>query len=71
MAAKSLNMRSIWARELVMDKLKKPTPQVAESNRTVEELVKEVSEMQVVKMQLGAGDYLTSGLSARVCRRYC
>ena len=47
-----------------MDKVKKSEhyENLTQSNRTVEELVKEVSEMDIVKMQLGAGDYLTEGL---------
>jgi hypothetical protein len=82
-AAKSLNMRSIWVRELLVDNNSSKHQQqvllpsqltttaatstedkgiATKNKRTVEGLVKEVSSMKVVKMQIGAGDYLAVGL---------
>lgn len=63
-AAKNLNMRSIWARELVMDKYSTPagTDDPPKSSRTVEEFVKEMSSAEVVRMQVGADDYLADSL---------
>jgi FMN phosphatase YigB (HAD superfamily) len=65
-AAKSLNMRSIWARELVMEKFIEENNTNSQSearfNRSVEDLVKEVSKMQVIKMPVGADDYLSASL---------
>ena len=68
-AAKNLNMRTIWATELVRDKIVKQETwkMAAESSkqkRTVEELVKEVSELEVVEMQVGADNYLANSLQA-------
>lgn len=63
-AAKNLNMRSIWARELVLDKLVDPmtTALSPKKERTVEELVQFIAEMKVVEMQVGADNYLADSL---------
>jgi putative hydrolase of the HAD superfamily len=62
-AAKSLKMRTIWSRELVLER--NPVTQKLEASknsRTVEEFVKELSGMKVVKMEVGADDYLAESL---------
>lgn len=63
-AGKSLNMRTVWCRELILDSLKQQTASDREQapNRSIEDLVKQVSEMKVVKMEIGAGDYLSDTL---------
>jgi FMN hydrolase / 5-amino-6-(5-phospho-D-ribitylamino)uracil phosphatase len=66
-AAKNLNMRSIWCRELVLDKLTKPNSGeavLAESSRqkSVEDLVQQISELKVIEMQVGADTYLADSL---------
>jgi FMN phosphatase YigB (HAD superfamily) len=62
-ASKSLNMRTIWARELVMDKLvANENKREVRSEESVEDFVKKLSELKVVKMELGADDYLANGL---------
>jgi hypothetical protein len=64
-AAKSLNMRTIWVNELVHGKIQKiEHSSVAKSSRTVQDLVKEVSQSTVVEMQMGAEDYLAQSLEA-------
>jgi FMN phosphatase YigB (HAD superfamily) len=70
-ASKSLKMRSVWCRELVG----KTTPRLLSSaftpqnpplnqspRRTVEDLVREVSEMKVVRMEVGSDDYLAESV---------
>lgn len=60
-AAKELGMRSVWSRELVLGKLqaKQATDNTQSgSTRSVEDLVKEVSKMKIVRMQVGSDDYL-------------
>lgn len=62
-AAKNLNMRSIWARELIRDQIAGPSTTVTPKNeRTVEELVQVLAEMKVVEMQVGADSYLADSL---------
>lgn len=62
-ASKSLNMRTIWARELVMDKLvADENKREVRSEQSVEDFVKKLSQLKVVKMELGADDYLANGL---------
>jgi len=77
-AAKDLNMRSVWCRELVIDKINAAAAAAAasataaaakvergynaSSSRTVEDLVKEVSEKKAIRMQVGSDDYLTDSL---------
>lgn len=68
-AAKNLKMRTIWARELVRDKVVtedawKTAAESSEQERTVEELVKEVAELEVVEMQVGADNYLANSMQA-------
>jgi FMN phosphatase YigB (HAD superfamily) len=62
-AAKDLGMRTIWSRELVMNKLQLERKN-EQSNRTrdVETFVKEIAEMEVIQMQIGADDYLLESL---------
>ena len=61
-AAKGLNVRTIWSRELILDKLLLEEAQRREPERSVEELVKEIADQQVVRMQVGATDYLADAL---------
>lgn len=64
-AAKNLNMRCIWARELILEKIAEDIAKSAatpQKRKTVEELVQMVSEMKVVEMQIGADDYLVDSL---------
>ncbi len=63
-AGKGLNMRTVWCRELILDSLKQQTVVHREipPELSVEDLVKQVSEMKVVKMEIGAGDYLSEML---------
>jgi FMN phosphatase YigB (HAD superfamily) len=66
-AAKDLGMRSIWAKELVQEKVEKETVP-KEPKKSVEDFVKEVSnklaENNVVEMAVGAEDYLAESLEA-------
>jgi FMN phosphatase YigB (HAD superfamily) len=69
-ASKSLGMRSVWCRELVTtsrspvgrDAITDTTGAEAAPSRTVEDLVKQVIEMKVVRMEVGADDYLAASL---------
>lgn len=60
-ASKDLKMRSIWSRELVLDK-EASSQQANAPTRTTEQFVKEISEMKVVEMSIGADDYLADSL---------
>jgi putative hydrolase of the HAD superfamily len=65
-AAKDLGMRTIWAQELVQEKLVTIKPQAQSSSKSVEDFVKEISEKlaeeKVVKMCVGTEDYLAGSL---------
>ena len=66
-ASKSLSMRSVWSRELVLHKFQNEAtapsiPANGATEKSVEDLVKQVSEMKVVRMQVGADDYLADSL---------
>jgi ribosomal protein L40E len=68
-ASKSLKMRSVWCRELVGKEtlpsrsfLSLQSTSVSTSTRTVEDLVREVSEMKVVRMEVGSDDYLADAV---------
>eukprot|EP00977_Amphora_coffeiformis_P028170 scaffold34719_cov241-Amphora_coffeaeformis.AAC.4 len=63
-AAKNMGMRTVWARELVQSKTKDDDKALAtkKPERTVEDLVKQVSSLKVVQMQVGAEDYLAESL---------
>jgi FMN phosphatase YigB (HAD superfamily) len=72
-AAKNLNLRSIWARELVLDKLTvedQRTPSSARADdattkpRTVQDLVQTVGGMKIIEMSIGADDYLAESLQS-------
>jgi FMN phosphatase YigB (HAD superfamily) len=69
-AAKNLNLRSIWVRELVLDKLMDKSTSVAAARadttkpRTVEDLVQTVGGMKVIEMSIGADDYLAESLQS-------
>ena len=67
-AAKSLNMRTIWVKELVKGKIQKMEQSDMSnkqgSGKTVEDLVKEVSEAKVIQMEVGAEDYLAQALES-------
>jgi hypothetical protein len=63
--AKGLNMRTIWAQELIREKLQETRLEIAkqEESRKVEDFVKELSEKQVIEMSIGAGDYLADAVT--------
>jgi hypothetical protein len=66
-AAKNLNMRSIWSRELIRNKVVRADgdindAQESATKRSVEDLVKAVAEKGVVSMQVGTEDYLAETL---------
>lgn len=61
-AAKDLGARTIWTRELVLDKIKMSMESEAESDKTVEDLLKEVSSKSTIRMQVGASDYLIDAI---------
>lgn len=61
-AAKSLRMRTIWSRELVRQRIPGVKPDNNANSRSVEQFVKEISGMKVVKMEVGAADYLADSL---------
>jgi len=61
--AKELKMRSIWARELILDKLKEASNnKVQKPQKTMEEFVKEVADKKVIEMAVGADDYLVDSI---------
>jgi FMN phosphatase YigB (HAD superfamily) len=67
-AAKSLKMRSIWATELIRDKLaiKKSDEIAAIGNaqtRDVEDFVKDIADKSVVEMSIGADSYLADTMT--------
>ncbi len=67
-ACKDVNMRSIWSRELVLDKLSSsssspPPPPVPERpQRTEDDLKKEVSENKTLRMIIGTEDYVLDSI---------
>lgn len=67
-AAKNLNMRTIWTRELVQDKIIKEDTwkRAAESSKSkrndIQSFVHKVSNSAVVEMAVGADDYLANSL---------
>jgi FMN phosphatase YigB (HAD superfamily) len=68
--AKGLNMRTIWAQELIREKLLQQTKIAKqEESRKVEDFVKEVSDKQVIEMTIGAGDYLVDGMTREFADR--
>lgn len=69
-AAKNMNMRTIWAIELVRDKLfeKAEVPPSSSSSNADEamdvgEFMKKISAQKVITMGIGADDYLTASLT--------
>lgn len=67
-AAKGMNMRTIWARELVlpkemMENLASQTKNDDKSKKKdVTEFVKEISKMKTIQMNIGAEDFLLSSV---------
>jgi FMN phosphatase YigB (HAD superfamily) len=61
-ASKSLNMRSIWTKELIVDKIPVLLESIAKPQRTVEELMQVVNEAKIVEMTIGADNYLADSL---------
>lgn len=64
-AAKSLNMRSIWATELVRDKIeaaRKSEDGKTVGGKKVEDFVKEIADLKVIDMSVGADYYLADSL---------
>eukprot|EP00980_Cylindrotheca_fusiformis_P031757 scaffold26900_cov117-Cylindrotheca_fusiformis.AAC.7 len=62
--AKGLKMRTIWAQELIRNKLQATKLTEEEKTRNVEDFVKEVSEKKVIEMSIGAGDYLVNSVTS-------
>lgn len=61
--AKELKMRSVWARELILDKMKENKETVVTTpKKTVEEFVKEVSSKKIIEMAVGADNYLVDSI---------
>ena len=68
-AAKDLGMRTIWARELVTDKATKGTDEGAtakekQPSKSLEEFQKGIADKTVLKMTVGADDYLADSILA-------
>lgn len=60
-ATKDLGMRSIWCRELIMDKL--PKEEIKQKPKTdLVEFKKNVADQAILKMSIGAEDYLMEAL---------
>lgn len=67
-AAKNINMRTIWAVELVSDKLAadletNSTNDAQDESLDMGEFVKQISEQKVITMGIGAADYLATSLT--------
>jgi FMN phosphatase YigB (HAD superfamily) len=67
-AAKSLKMRSVWATELIRDKLAiKKSDEIAAfgevQTREVEDFVKDIADKSVVEMSIGADSYLADTMT--------
>lgn len=69
-AAKDLKMRTVWATELVRDKLPANLKTDATTNKTeavdgkdVGDFLKKISDKQVVEMAIGADDYLADSFA--------
>jgi FMN phosphatase YigB (HAD superfamily) len=60
-ASKDLRMRSIWCRELIMDKLAKEETK-PEPKTNLEEFRKTVADQKMLTMSIGTDDYLTTTL---------
>jgi len=64
-AAKGMNMRTIWARELILPQKEagSETKSGSEVNlKNVDEFVKEISKMEVIQMSIGAEDFLVNSM---------
>ena len=61
-AAKDMKMRTIFAIELVKDKLLANVPTSKDSEMDMVEFLKQVSSQTVVTLEIGADDYLANGL---------
>jgi FMN phosphatase YigB (HAD superfamily) len=62
-ASKSLNMRSIWTKEFIVNKLPVAAmDRSARPQRTVEELMQVINEAKIVEMPIGADNYLADSL---------
>lgn len=62
-AAKGLKLRTIWSRELISTKA--PDAAVASKPSTsIKWIVRQISEMKVIKMSVGADDYLADSISS-------
>ncbi|CAJ1960061.1 unnamed protein product [Cylindrotheca closterium] len=63
-AAKSMRMRSIWAQELIRDKLPKTSIEQDEGRSlNLEDFVRKVSEKEVIEMSIGADNYLADAMT--------
>lgn len=63
-AAKTINMRTIWATELIRHKL--PTANIAQdesNNQKLEDFVRNVSSKEVIEMPIGADNYLADAMT--------
>lgn len=63
-AAKTMGMRTIYAKELVMDKLPPAPPAPKKPTRSAEDLMKEIADKPVINMSIGSDDYLADSIFA-------
>ena len=61
-ASKSLNMRSIWCRELIMSKVEKDGKKSETSEVNLDSFKKTIAGQKVLQMSIGTDDYLTTTL---------
>jgi len=62
--AKAMNLRTVWARELIQDKLPPREEEPKNPSTSVTGLIEAVSKQSVTRMALGAEDYLANGLTS-------
>ena len=67
-AGKGIGMRTVWARELIKEKLAQQSEKTLdaskETERSVQDFVKQLSAQKVIQMQVGAEDYLAESLQS-------
>lgn len=63
-ASKAIGMRSIWCQELVKKEEETQQNESLKSSMSVEELVKKVAENGVLKISVGADDYLAQSIES-------
>mmetsp|Transcript_43661 Transcript_43661/g.105305 ORF Transcript_43661/g.105305 Transcript_43661/m.105305 type:complete len:552 (+) Transcript_43661:1-1656(+) len=63
-AAKAMKMRTIWAQELISDKLPKTSIEQDESrSKSLEDFLKKISDKEVVEMAIGGDNYLADSMT--------